>query len=243
MGAFVLTDALVLVDGANLSGQSNKFEMTASVADEDVTNFTSAGWKEVTGGLGSHEWSLAGFWAAGSVAAPDNALWSELGVAAAWTTAVPSAEGSVAYLGRVLSGQHKLGGDVGAVAPYEAKGTGSGVITRGTLLVGPGTARSSSGNTTGVQLGALSAAAQMRCAAHVCSVSGTSPTVVAKLQSSSTQGGSYTDRITFASANAVSSQLLAVAGAVTDTWWRVSWTLGGTSPSFLLAVAAGISPL
>lgn len=241
MGAFVLTDALVLVNGANLSGQSNKIEVAAEVEALDATTFGDGGWKAMAAGLASHEWSVAGFWAAGDAAKPDDRLWADLGATAAWTTAVPSAEGSVAMLGNVMSARFGIGGDVGALAPFEASGTGSGKVTRGTLLVGPGTARSTSSNTTGVQLGALSASQSMRCALHVCSVSGTTPTVVAKLQSASTQGGSYTDRITFASANSVSSQLSSVAGAVTDTWWRVAWTLGGTTPSFLLAVAAGIS--
>lgn len=239
--ALVLTDALVLVNGANLSGQSNKVEVAAEIGDEDVTNFASGGWKEVIGGLGSHTWDLAGQWAAGDAAKPDDRLWADLGAKAAWTACVPSAEGSVAYLGSVLSGSHKVGGEVGSVAPYEAHGVGSGRVVRGTLLAGPGTARTTSGNTTGVQLGALSASQLMTAALHVCSVAGGSPTVVAKLQSAATQGGSYSDRIVFTSANAVSSQLGTVAGAVTDTWWRVAWTLGGSSPSFLIAVAAGIS--
>ena len=241
MGAFVLTDALVLVNGANLSGQTNKVEVSAEVEELDATTFGDGGWKAVAPGLASHAWSVSGFWAAGDVAKPDDRLWTDLAATVAWTAASPSAEGSVAYLGNVMSGRFGIGGDVGSLAPFEAAGSGSGRVTRGTLLVGPGTARSSSSNTTGVQLGALSSTQKMWCALHVCSVSGSSPTVVAKLQSASTQGGSYTDRVTFSSANSVSSQLSSVSGAVTDTWWRVAWTLGGSSPSFLLAVAAGIA--
>lgn len=243
MGAFVLTDALVLVNGANLSGQSNKLEASAEVEALDATTFGDAGWKAVAAGLASHAWSLSGFWAAGDAAMPDDRLWADLGVSAAWTATATASEGSVAYLGNVMSGQHKIGGDVGALAPFEAAAAGSGRLVRGALLAGPGTARSTSSNSTGVQLGAVSATQRMYAALHVCSVSGSTPTVVAKLQSASTQGGSYTDRVTFTSANAVSSQLSSVAGAVTDTWWRVAWTIGGSSPSFLFAVAAGVSAL
>lgn len=241
MTAFVLTDALVLVNGANLSGQSNKLELSAEVAEQDVTTFASAGWKEVIGGIGSHDWSLAGQWAAGDTAKPDDRLWADLGANAAWTAAAPSAEGSAAYFGTILSGQHKIGGDVGNVAPYEAHGVGSGRLVRGTLMHPAGTARTTTGVGTAYQLGALSATQLMACALHVCSVSGTTPSITVKLRSSSTAGGTYADRITFAAANALSSQLLTVAGAVTDTWWRVEWTISGTTPSFLFAVAAGIS--
>lgn len=241
MAVQVLTDALVLVNGANLSGQSNKVEVNASVEELDATTFGDAGWKAVAPGLASHEFDVEGFWAADGDDKPDDRLWTDLGATAAWTATLAAAEGSVAYLGNVMSARFGIGGEVGSLAPFAGHGVGSGRLTRGQLLVGPGTARSTSSNTTGVQLGALSSTQQMRCALHVCSVGGSTPTVVVKLQSASTQGGSYTDRITFTSANSVSSQLSSVAGAVTDTWWRVAWTLGGSSPSFLLAVAAGIS--
>jgi hypothetical protein len=242
MAATVLTDMLVTVNGADLSGQSNKMEVSASVDELESTTFASSGYKEFVGGLASHEFTIEGLWAAGDDAQPDDRLWTDLGVTAAWTAAVAQATGSVAYFGNVLSGSHKIGGDIGTVAPFSAKGMGSGRAVRGELLHPASTARTSTGTSTGVELGALSATESMFCAVQVCSVAGTTPTLVVKLQSSATQGGSYTDRITFTSANSVSSQLSSVAGAVTDTWWRVSWTIGGTGgPSFLFAVAAGIS--
>ena len=242
MATLVLTDMNVLVNGADLSGYSNKMEVSGSVDDLDKTTFASGGWKEVAGGLESHEWDIEGFWEAGTVARPDDRLWADLGVTAAWTASSSQVTGSPAYLGNVLSGWFKVGGEVGTLAPFMASGRGSGRLVRGELMHPASTARTTSSNTTGVQLGALSATQSMFCALHVCSVSGTSPTLIVKLQSSPTQGGAYADRITFTSANAVSSQLSSVLGAVTDTWWRVQWTIGGTGgPSFLFAVAAGIS--
>lgn len=239
----VLTDALVLVNGADLSGQSNKVEVTASIDALDATTFASAGWRENVGGLGEHVFEIGGFWQAGDAAKPDDRLWADLGQVAAWTAAMEQAAGSVAYFGNVLSGSHQVGGDVGTLAPFTASGKGSGRVVRGELLHAANVARTTTGTTTGVQLGALSASQAMHCALHVCSVAGTTPTLVVKLQSAATQGGSYTDRITFTSANAVSSQLSSVAGAVTNTWWRVQYTIAGTTPSFLFAVAAGIGTL
>jgi hypothetical protein len=240
MAATVLTDMLVTVNGADLSGQSNKMEITGSVDELDATTFASQGFKEVVGGLKSHEFTIEGLWAAGDNAQPDDRLWTDLGASAAWTAAVSQSTGSVAYFGNVLSGMHKVGGDIGTVAPFSAKGVGNGRAIRGELLHPASTARTTTGSTTGVQLGDLDAAESMFCALQVCSVAGTTPTLVVKLQSAATQGGSYTDRITFSSANSVSSQLSSVAGAVTDTWWRVNYTIAGTEPSFLFAVAAGI---
>lgn len=239
MAVLVLTDAVVLVNGADLSGYSNKLSVDVSVDELESTTFASAGWREKVGGLASHEFSIEGFWSAGSSALPDDRLWADLGTVAAWTATPAAAVGTVAYLGNVLDGTHVVGGEVGTLAPFAAKGTGSGRVIRGELMHSPGTARTATGSTTGVQIGALTSAQAMYAAVHVCSVAGTTPTLVVKLQSASTQGGSYTDRITFTSANSVSSQLSSVAGAVTDTWWRVNYTITGTGPSFLFAVAAG----
>lgn len=240
MAVQVLTDALVLINGADLSGYSNKVSVDAAVEELDSTTFASGGWREKVGGLASHEFMVEGFWDVGDAAKPDNRLWTDLGTVAAWTATPAAAVGTVAYLGNVLSGSHVVGGDVGTLAPFAARGNGSGRVIRGELLHSPGTARTTTGTTTGVQLGALTSAQAMYAALHVCSVSGTTPTLVVTLQSASTQGGSYTDRITFSSANTVSSQLSSYAGAQVHTWWRVSYTIAGTSPSFLFAVAAGI---
>lgn len=241
--ATVLTDARVLVNGADLSGQSNKVEMTAEVAELDATTFGDNGWKAVTGGLASHAWSLEGFWAAGDGSLPDDRLWADLGQRAAWTAAVAAADGSVAYLGNVMSGSHKVGGTVGELAGFAAAGVGSGSVVRGMLLHPSGTARTTSGTGTARQLGAVSSGKRVVAALHVCSVAGTTPSLTVKLRSSSTAGGTYADRVTFAAANALGSQLLSATGPITDTYWRVEWTISGGTPSFLFAVAAGITTL
>ncbi len=244
MANLVLTDVLVLVNGADLTGNSNKLEVATSVEELDATDFYSGGWREQVGGLASHEWTLEGYWEAGDTSKPDDRLWTDLGTTACWTAAMQQATGSVAYLGNVYNGSHKIGGEVGTIAPLEARGLGNGRVVRGQLLHPAATARTTTGTTTGVQLGALTASQAMFGALHVVSTSGTGPSLIVKLQSASTQGGSYTDRITFTTATTSrTSQLSSVAGAVTDTWWRVSYTIAGTSPSYLFAVAAGISTL
>jgi hypothetical protein len=83
----------------------------------------------------------------------------------------------------------------------------------------------------------------MYAALHVLSVAGTAtPTITARVESSvDNTFASPTTRLTFAAATAVSGQTLRTAGtAITDTWWRVAWTISGTTPSFLFAAALGI---
>lgn len=241
MAVLSLTDMLVLVNGADLTGNSNKLEVTSSVEELDATDFYSGGWREKVAGLASHEWTLEGYWEAGDSGKPDDRLWADLGTTTAWTAAVQQATGSVAYFGNVYNGAHTIGGEVGTIAPMMAKGLGNGRVIRGELLHPAATARTSTGTTTGVQLGALSSTQSMYAVLHVVSASGSTPTLDVKLQSSATQGGSYTDRITFTQATTSrTSQLSSYAGAQTNTWWRVSYTISGSSPSYLFAVAAGI---
>lgn len=239
--ATVLTDARVLLNGADLSGAANKVEVTPSFAEEDASTFNSNGWKELAAGQASHEWAVEGLWDAGSYAAPDDRLWADLGLVAAWTATAAAAEGSVAYLGNVLDAQAKLGGEVGKLMPFTAKGVGSGRVGRGLLLAGAGTARTVTGNGSPFQVGAVASGQTLLAALHVCSVAGTvTPTITVKLQSSPTSGGAYVDRVTFTAATAVGSQLATLAGPVTDPWWRAAWTITGSTPSFLVAVAAGL---
>jgi hypothetical protein len=59
----------------------------------------------------------------------------------------------------------------------------------------------------------------------------------------SDDNGSFTGattRHTFAQNTAISSEWASVAGAVTDDYWRISWTVGGGSPDFTVVCAAGI---
>ena len=113
-------------------------------------------------------------------------------------------------------------------------------VVRGTSLHPPGTARTATGNGTAVQVGAVASGRQMYAALHVLSVSGTAtPTLTVKVQSDTVGFGSATDQITFTAATAVGGQISRVAGPITDDYWRASWTISGTNPSFLFVVVVG----
>jgi hypothetical protein len=77
---------------------------------------------------------------------------------------------------------------------------------------------------------------------HVLSVAGTAPSITVSVESDDASGfASATTRLTFDAATAVGGQILRTDGsAITDTWWRVAWTIAGTTPSFLFASVLGI---
>ena len=55
-----------------------------------------------------------------------------------------------------------------------------------------------------------------------------------------TVNGCARPTVTITAANAVGAQWGSVAGALTDDYWRISYTISGTNPVFAFAVSAGV---
>ncbi|WP_329187045.1 hypothetical protein [Actinacidiphila glaucinigra] len=238
----VLTDVRLFAGGADLSGASNKAELSAEFEEKDSTNYRSGGYKEVVAGLASSSISGEGFWEAGDPSLVDDASWAMLGNRTAWTICPGDAVvGALAYTTHALHSSYQFLGEVGDIAPWTAKVSGSWPVARGQVAHPPGTARTTTGTGTGVQLAAVPAGQRMYAALHVLSVSGTTPSITVRVESAPTNAfSSPTTRLTFTAANARGGEILRTApGAITDTWWRVAWTISGTTPSFLFAAAVG----
>jgi hypothetical protein len=238
------SDLSILEGGIELRASAKSATLKTDVAPLPTTNFASGGWTEYIGGArsGTVDMTLMQNMAAGSV---DSVLWSQIGTADVARSFVSnSADGSVAYLMRGIPLSYTpIDGEANGLAMASLKGMSStGPVIRGRLLHPGGTARTSSSTGTGRQLGAVTAGKSLYAALHVLSVSGTStPTITVKVQSD--DNGSFTtptDRITFTGATAAGYQWGSVAGAITDDYWRISYTITGSGPSFLFAVTAGI---
>ena len=239
----VLTDARIYVQGADLTGYSNKIEMSAKAADLDSTTFASNGWHERKGGLFDGMSEVEGLWAAGDNTAPDDALFGNLGSQIP-LTAIPTSGivGSLAYLTKALDCEYKPGGKIGDLFGFSASLPTSWPIVRGAVLHPQGTARTATGSGTAVQLGAVDANHALYVCLHALGFTDGSMTVTVQsdnavgFPSSATQG-------TFSAVTALGGQTMKIAGPITDDWWRVGWTIsGGAVHSFLFAVTAGIGP-
>jgi len=242
-GIYVQTNVRLFVSGADLTSRSNKVEWAAQIEDKETTNFGSAGWKERLGALGEFAVMGAGQWEAGDSTKVDDMAFAAMGAANAVTTCPSDAQvGGIAWLGNTIGCKYNLGAQVGEVAPWTLEAPGTWPPSRGVVLHPPGTPRTSTGTGTAVQYVAASASQFVYATLHVLSVSGTaSPTITVKVQSSvDNTFASPTDRITFTAATAVGAQISRLAGAVTDTWYRVSYTISGTNPSFLFLAAVGV---
>jgi len=148
------------------------------------------------------------------------------------------AEGSMAYFGRGgFAGDYSPELTPDALGKFSFKVSAAHECTRGALLLTPETERTSSGNGTIVQLGALSATQKMMAVLHVVEFNGSTLTVT--LNSNDTNDTvTPTNEVSFTAATGRTSEYKEVSGAVTNTYWYVSWTFTGTS--FKAAVAAGI---
>lgn len=237
-------DMSILVGGLELAGHGKDVQLATSVAPLDATSYASEGWTELLGGNKSAtiNLSLMQDVAAGSV---DDTAWSLLGVAdIPHSLCTPSADGSLAYLWRGISLSYSpTMSPVGDLAMTQISGQSStGGVVRGQLLHPGSASRTSSGSGTARQLGAVASGKSMYVALHVLSAAGTTPSLTVKLQSDNDEAmPSATDRVTFAAEDTGNTyQWGSVAGAITDDWWRIVWTISGTDPVFAFAVTAGI---
>ncbi|MER6834245.1 hypothetical protein ABT320_09635 [Streptomyces cellulosae] len=240
----VLTNVRCFAAGVDLTSASNKIELSTEVEDKEATNYASQGWKEVLGGLASAELSGEGQWEAGDPSKVDDGAWSTLGGVGPWSVSANNAAavGNLAYLMKALRADYKVGESVGEVAPWTSTAKSSWPLVRGQFAHPPGTARTATGTGTGLELGAVTAGQRLYAALHVLSTAGTTPSLTARVESSDDDTfGSPTTRLTFDAAAGAGGQILRTDGtAITDTWWRIAWTITGTTPSFLFAASLGI---
>jgi hypothetical protein len=244
MSKTILTNVRCFAVGVDLTSNSNKIELSSEVEAKESTNYASQGYKEVMGGLASAEISAEGQWEALDSTKVDDGSWAQLGGVGPWSISANNgaAVGDLAYFTSALRSDYKLFDAVGEVAPWTGTAKSAWPLVRGQFAHPPGTARTATGTGTGLNLGAVAANKRMYAALHVLSVAGTTPSITARVESSVDNTFSApTTRLTFTAANAVGGQILRTAGtAITDTWWRVAWTISGTSPSFLFSSALGI---
>lgn len=236
--------------GCDLTGAGNKIDVTAEVEEKDVTTWgdydpaTDRVWKAVQAGTASAKLTGGGFWEAGDPSKVDDALWGQLGGVGAWS-AVPrgAAVGDLAWLTQALQGQYQLLGGVGDVAPWQASWSSRWPLVRGVLAHPPGTARTGTGAGNAVEHVAVPAGSHLYATLHVLSVAGEDAAITVAIESDTTGdfGGSESTRIEFDEATAIGGQAARAAGPITDTFYRVTWTISGTDPSFLFVVALGVA--
>jgi hypothetical protein len=237
-------DMSILVGSLELAGNAKNVTLATEVQALDTTALSSTGWTTCIAGLKSGTVNME-FMQDVATAGVDDTLWPLLGVAdTVKSICTNSADGSPAYLLKTIPLSYTpVQGAVGELAMGAISGQSStGPVVRGALIHPSNVSRTSSSTGTGQQLGAVIAGKSIYAALHVISASGTLPTLAVILQSDDNAGFTTpTTRITFTTATGKTSQMSSLAGAITDDYWRISYTVGGTGgPAFSFAVTAGI---
>ncbi len=245
MAKFVLKNVRLFSGGADLTTRNNRLELSVEAESKDSTAFAPSGdvWHEELSGIRSTSATGAGQWEAGDLSMVDDHSWAGIGSVGPLTMCpAGAADGALAYLTAYARQAYTLGGSVGDVIPWSGNWNGNWALARGVVLANP-TPRTATGSGSVFQLPAVAAGQSLVGSLHVMSIAGTgSPSVTATIQSADLVGfGSPTTRLTFNLQNTIGGQVFRLAGPITDTFYRVNYTVAGTAPSLLFMSAAGVS--
>lgn len=238
----VLSGRPIWIDGYQFNNQLNQAAIDYGADALDVTSLSDTT-HIMRSGLKSAGFALDGFFdvSAGSDSI-DKKLFDQISLAnlPVMIAAQAGTAGQIAYFMNTTLGEYNPQGAVGEVYKFSARGLAQGDLVRGTIIANLSDITSSSSSSVH-QIGAATAAQTIFAALFVTKADGTTPTLDVVIESD--DNGSFTSatsRFTFSQATAIGGQYLTLAGAVTDDYWRVDYTLGGTSPDFDFAVALGI---
>lgn len=232
--------------GYDLSGDLSSCAIRAGSVAVDDTKFGNGGIEVYTPGLARVELQYEG-WVQYGTNLSDDALLAKIGSTDQPVMVLPATgtDAEVGYICRSMVADYSpFGAKVGEGHRFSLGLTPTaGSMRRGTIMHDTATARTASGNGTARQLGSLSATQKMYAQLQVVAASGTTPTLDVVIQSDDAAGmSSPTSRITFTQRTALGqSEWKELSGAVTDDYWRVNYTIGGTSPSFTFAVVLAIA--
>jgi len=240
MGEIILNNCKLWVGKYDMSGKLNAIALNDNPDILDNTTFGHTA-KSRKKGLEVVTAALEGFWEQ----EPDE-FFSVKGVGDIPLIIAPTpAEGEHAYAFLSQNVEYKLGESVGELLKFSVKTESVGQqMIRGHILLNG--IKSLSGNGTAFELGAIGATQKMY--ASLCVVSASpSDTLDVKIQSDNLEAfGDPTDQITFTQVNLGAGgggtyEWKTKDGSVTDTWWKVNYTIAGVDPSFTFVVFVGIN--
>lgn len=218
----IYTDATIVLDAVDISGDSNEVMVEFTRADLDRTTFRNGGGKRRVVGLPDMTGTVAGFWTAEIDEQVD-----DLGGASADLVIAPSAEvGSPCFVTSAKLLSFNRGGKIDELIPFSfnyASARRAGAA-RGTILFAPTVLVTAPVAAAGLELGALDVGETATVRVQVLSVE-SAGTVDIDIESSATNGWSSPDVEATADGLAAGDIVsFTVTGPVTNTWWRARIT-------------------
>lgn len=238
MATMIYRNPMIVVGDIDASGDLSTAALEYAADDVDDTRFGMDTHIVAPDTLQTVSAQMSGRWEGGD-GRIDQRMFDNLATEAPFSMSPSRGDGDVAYLMRSARLNYAPGASIGERLDFEASLNARGDLVRGRLL--HDAAVSASGTGTAVQLGAAGSDEALYAVLHVVAASGTSPTLDVVVESDDASGfASPVSRITFAQATGRTSQFKSLAGPVADDWYRVNFTVGGTSPSFTFIVTLGI---
>jgi hypothetical protein len=252
--AKTIANATIWLDKLAIASQVNQCSIDASAAEQDITTFANAG-KARLMGLNDGVISVAGFWEANPD--PDATFFVDTSTNAVYPVTVAigrnAAAGAVAYLmGAQVVKYGGIGAKIGNPLAFSLKAAQSdrdytqnqfsGVKLAQGVLAENRTAvtATGSGNIYGPLPAPSLQGSGIACAIHVTAASGGTPSITFVLKSANNVGmAGATTRATFNAITAPGSALVQLDAPITDTYWQLSWTVSGSTPSFNFAASLG----
>ena len=240
MSKDLLRDQRIYIDGYELTSRSNTCQIQASKDIKDATTFGTTN-REKLSGLRDFTFGAGGFMDPDEA---DQAIWSGLDGSDFMVTVTPNTPsvGGIAYLMKAVESSIQILGAVGEVSPFQIGAAGNSLMTKGAVMVLPSNAITAAGVSTVQQNSNAGVGKKLKLAIHVLGISGSgTPTITFTLKSSQVVGmTSPTTLITTPAINALSGFYSeAILGAI-GTYFQLSWTLTGTTPSFSVMASFSI---
>ena len=242
MGKFLFKDAVVMFDGRDISGELSAVALDYSADIPEATAFGDTSKVRLPGVLDVTA-NQQGWW--DSVSAGDSLdkdLFDDVGAASSHMSFSPDGGqlGEIAFSFPTLTGEYTQGASHGEVFAFGLTVSGTGILVRGKVMEKSAFGTGVNNGTTR-QVGQVLVAETAYSIIHATAVAGTNPTLDVVIESAVTDFATITTRMTHPQLTAVGSNRQSVVGAITDTWWRLVLTVGGTdTPSFTVFGMIGI---
>lgn len=243
MGSYAANAHTTWVGGYDFTTDLKNLNVDIAFDELDDTRYGGTG-RVRKAGLESVETQLSGLWSAGT-GTPDTQVASTLATTVHPVTHTPT--GTVLDVAKFYQGRHfkyQQGGQIGELYPFEldaknAKASGATSVgcVHGRLLFAKGNISSTGAIGSVYELGAVGATQYLYAAVHTFAI-GTSFTL--QIQSDTASNfPSATTQMTIGSITATGGTWgTRVAGAITDTFWRVN--VSAVSGTSTIAVVVGI---
>lgn len=237
MATQILRDATIWLDGVAVHEIGNSVSFEQGLEPQDCTVFGNSA-RKYAGGLFTASLSADGYadFGNGYDGALDTVFRNRTSTVA--SVSPDSTDFSVGYFFEALQSEMTpLSGSVGDMAAISVMATTRGTYgpIRGNILV-PSASRAGSSSGTARQLGAVSATQRVFAAAHVTAAAGGTLDITVKSDDNSGMT-TPTTQITIPQFAAVTGSAFgSTAGAITDDWWRVTWTIASGTYTFVVFV-------